>query len=151
MDDQRTTLPHTLSISSKATEASPSSEEDDFVDILCRTQSARIEDQRCAFTPHLVPADQEEDEEEGEEEDEHVDPEELFDLIFHCQVRERERERERERAAVMTAYTQESHTSDKHQYKHCLFEKSSYGIHTLHCTGGHSGSCHIPGPALSTQ
>lgn len=134
MDDQRTTLPHTLSISSKASEAAPSSssEEEDFVDILCRMQGARIEDQRCAFVPHLMPADQEEDEEEEdeeeEEEDEHVDPEELFDLIFHCQVRE-------ERPSVLMACAQEailSHPGGKHQYKHCLICNSQENSSNLH-------------------
>ena len=84
MDDQRTTLPKSLSPENKGAESI--ADDDDFIDVLWRLQSSRIEDQRCsmATAPHLMPAG------EGEEEEvpDCQTTDELFDLIFRCQVRE---------------------------------------------------------------
>ena len=78
MDDQRTNLPPSLSDGKVNT----GSEEDDLLDMLWRMQGSRIEEQRCnmASAPHVMPSGG------GGENESDVSSDELFDMIFRCQV-----------------------------------------------------------------
>lgn len=79
MDDQRTNLPPSLGDD----KASAGGEEDRLFDMLCRMQGSRIEEQRCdmASAPHMMPASR------GGESETELSSDELFDMIFRCQVR----------------------------------------------------------------
>ena len=79
MDDQRTNLPAPLAADSKIAN---DEEGDDLFDILWRLQDSRIEDQRCDMdsAPHIMPASR-----GGENEE--CTSDELFEMIFRCQVR----------------------------------------------------------------
>ena len=78
MDDQRTNLPPSLGDG----KAGPGSEEDSLFDMLCHMQGSRIEEQRCdmASAPHIMPASR------GGESETELSSDELFDMIFRCQV-----------------------------------------------------------------
>lgn len=91
LDDQRTTLPLDEIPREKSAvghSQTSSSEEDDLFEALWRFQSStRIEDQRCqmpngAAPPHVMPQSNWE-----ETEAECLSSDELFEMIFRCQVR----------------------------------------------------------------
>ena len=83
MDDQRAAVPPTL----KGTKLNShfSNDEDDLLEMLWRIQSSRIEEQRSTMpgesTPHIMPASR-----GAEGEGECLSSEDLFELIFRCQV-----------------------------------------------------------------
>ena len=80
MEDQRTPLPHSL-VESKLN-GTYGNEEEDLVEALWRMQSSRIEDQRCDMPsepPHIMAA-------RGDQEGDCLTNDELFELIFRCQV-----------------------------------------------------------------
>ena len=89
LDDQRSTLPLSPDDIQPSTRQSQGSlsEEDDLFDALWRFQSSRIEDQRCDMPngvppPHVMPQTNWE-----ETEAECLSSDELFEMIFRCQVR----------------------------------------------------------------
>ncbi len=82
MDDQRTSLPSSLADSKL--HSSYGNEEDDLLEALYRMQSSRIEDQRCGMSsepPHIMP-----ERAGGQGGAECVTSDDLFELIFSCQV-----------------------------------------------------------------
>ena len=80
LDDQRTSLPPALASSGSGVR----NKEDDLLDVLWQVQGSRIEEQRCPMTsaPHVMPAASHWEESEAE----CLTADELFELIFSCQV-----------------------------------------------------------------
>ena len=90
LDDQRTTFPDSTSntpdISHHPAQAG-CCEEDDLFDTLWRLQGSRIDDQRCDMPSLAVPPEDVQDQDRWEEgEAECLSSDELFDMIFECQV-----------------------------------------------------------------
>lgn len=81
LDDQRTSLPPALA--ARESGGGVRKEEDDLLEVLWQVQGSRIEEQRCHMTaaPHVMPATQWE-----EAEAECLSADELFEMIFTCQV-----------------------------------------------------------------
>jgi hypothetical protein len=86
LDDQRSEFPSpVLQPADRSSQAS--SDEDDLFETLLRLQGARIEDQRCPLPPPPKTSSADRRWQEAEEVDPGMSSEELFELIFACQVR----------------------------------------------------------------
>ena len=90
LDDQRSTFPDSAANTPEDTHHLTQGEDEDLFDTLWRLQGARIDDQRCdmpspanGLSHHN--GDDQERWEEGEAEC--LSSDELFDMIFECQVR----------------------------------------------------------------
>ena len=80
LDDQRTSLPPALVSNGSGV----GKKEEDLLEVLWQVQGSRIEEQRCHMmsTPHVMPAASHWEETEAE----CLTADELFELIFTCQV-----------------------------------------------------------------
>lgn len=91
LDDQRTTFPDSAANTPDDAHLPQGGccEEDDLFDTLWRLQGSRIDDQRCDLpSPANGVSHNSEDQERWEEgEAECLSSDELFDMIFECQVR----------------------------------------------------------------
>ena len=91
LDDQRTTFPDSAANTPDDTHPLTQGgciEEDDLFDTLWRLQGARIDDQRCDMPSAAMRDDSVSDQDRWEEgEAECLSSDELFDMIFECQVR----------------------------------------------------------------
>ena len=81
LDDQRTSLPPALMSNSSGV---GKKKEEDLLEVLWQVQGSRIEEQRCHMmsAPHVMPAASHWEETEAE----CLTADELFELIFTCQV-----------------------------------------------------------------
>ena len=81
LDDQRTALPPALASNSSGV---GKKKEEDLLEVLWQVQGSRIEEQRCHMmsAPHVMPAASHWEETEAE----CLTADELFELIFTCQV-----------------------------------------------------------------
>lgn len=91
LDDQRTTFPDstTNTPDSSTHHLTPAGccDEDDLFETLWRLQGSRIDDQRCDMPSGAVPPEVVPDQDNWEEgEAECLSSDELFDMIFECQV-----------------------------------------------------------------
>lgn len=90
LDDQRTTFPDSAANTPDDTHPLTQGgcvEEDDLFDTLWRLQGARIDDQRCVMPSAAMCHDSVSDQDRWEEgEAECLSSDELFDMIFECQV-----------------------------------------------------------------
>ena len=89
LDDQRSTFPNSASNTPEDTHHLTHAGEDDLFDTLWRLQGARIDDQRCDMPSPangLSHSDDQDQERWEEGEAECLSSDELFDMIFECQV-----------------------------------------------------------------